>query len=238
MNKLKRRRNVPNANQKFPPVMAVPTGAIPFQAPIIGKPPPTLSMVHPGQMTQPFIPGAPAGISVSPVPKAMYAVPSALPSMTGKSKTQPTVSHLQKPGAAVPGTWSCVRVDNMPNVLGHPNSGFSKSTCPNDLKENDFERIALLSGLDIPAIKQLWLEFHQLTQGKKFLDRDQYRNIFVNSLYSVAMQNLDTLAEETFRSFDRDKNGHLDFFDFISAYKANSPVLADGSQKKYGSFGL
>ncbi|KAI0978132.1 hypothetical protein GJ496_003745 [Pomphorhynchus laevis] len=114
---------------------------------------------------------------------------------------------------------------------------FSKPTCANDLNETDFSRVAFLSGLDVATVRQLWKEFLQLTGGRGKLERNQYRNIFIKSLYHVAMQNLETLAEETFRAFDKDSNGNLDFFDFIAAYKSNSPHLKSVNAQ-LGSLGI
>ena len=96
----------------------------------------------------------------------------------------------------------------------------------NVYRDTDFEAIAKIAGLDTANVALLHQEFLKLTRGGTVkMDRSIFRQILQDVLFQANNENVDHSIETVFRIIDRNKDGFIDFPEFVGAFK---DVLKDG----------
>lgn len=92
----------------------------------------------------------------------------------------------------------------------------NKKTKKNELTENDYKFLTTRTGLSKNEIKEVFTKFMANNPDGK-LDKIEFTNL-MKRLDPDGSKGSDKLFEFVFRAFDSDKNGFVDFNEFMIAY--------------------
>lgn len=87
-------------------------------------------------------------------------------------------------------------------------------------RDTDFAALASIAGLTTADVSLLHREFLNLTYGGTTkMDRAIFRDLLRDVLFELNNENVDRAIENVFVSVDRNRDGYLDFPEFVGAFK-------------------
>ena len=87
-------------------------------------------------------------------------------------------------------------------------------------RDTDFAAIAKIAGLNPSEVALLHQEFQRFTRGgTNRIDRVVFRDILRDALLDINGENVDRAVENIFVSVDRNRDGFIDFPEFVGAFK-------------------
>ena len=148
---------------------------------------------------------------------------------------QNQMASMQRPGGA-PATYNSPPMINQPpgyrpaspllqQLAGQspPYSPFQQgsSSAGNSLfRENDYSAVANIAGLNPADVALLHREYLTLTRGgTNKIDRVVFRQLLRESFVEANSENIDRAIENIFIGIDRNRDGFIDFPEFIGAFR-------------------
>ncbi|CAF3238636.1 unnamed protein product [Rotaria socialis] len=102
-------------------------------------------------------------------------------------------------------------------------------------RDTDFASVASISGLNASDVALLHREFMNLTRGGTTkMDRSIFRSLLRDVLMERSNDYVDRAIENIFLTVDRNHDGHIDFAEFVGAFK---DVLKGGNIDADGIYG-
>lgn len=137
--------------------------------------------------------------------------------------------------------------DNGLPLMGRPpspllNSGVGRSSPFQQpfgslYRDNDYTSLANIAGLNQSDVALLHREFLNLTRGgTNKMDRVVFRQLLRESLIEANNENIDRAIENIFISIDRNRDGFIDFSEFVGAFRdilrsqTNDPIVQFGQK--------
>ena len=115
------------------------------------------------------------------------------------------------------------------NQRGLPPNGYSPPSPPQlrppmpgaaVYRDTDFASVAKIAGLNPSDVALLHQEFMRFTRGgSNRIDRVVFRDILRDALLDINSENVDRAVENIFVSVDRNRDGFIDFPEFVGAFK-------------------
>ena len=104
-------------------------------------------------------------------------------------------------------------------------------------RDTDFASIANIAGLNPADVAILHREFMNLTRGGAAkIDRVIFRQILRDAMMEVSNENVDRAIETLFVNIDRNRDGFIDFPEFIGGFKDVLKVTSNDPQSLYNDY--
>jgi hypothetical protein len=105
-------------------------------------------------------------------------------------------------------------------------------------RDTDFASVANIAGLNPGDVALLHREFMNLTRGGATkIDRVVFRSLLRDVLMEVNSENVDRAIESIFVTVDRNRDGFIDFPEFVGAFKDVLKGTVSDSSNLYGDQG-
>ncbi|CAF0870973.1 unnamed protein product [Adineta ricciae] len=115
----------------------------------------------------------------------------------------------------------------MPNYFAPSPSTMAPNDQNSSIQANNMT-IASATGIPLPEIERFRHEFNNYANRNGVIDRDGFRRLFIASLLNTTWQDIERESESTFRRFDVNQSGVLDFNEYMQAC---SRMILGGNQQ-------
>ena len=115
----------------------------------------------------------------------------------------------------------------MPNYFASPPSAMFPNNQNSSIQANNMT-ISGATGIPLPEVERFRYEFSNYANQNGVIDRDGFRKLFIASLLNMTWQDIERESEATFRRFDINQSGVLDFNEYMQAC---SRMILGGNQQ-------
>jgi hypothetical protein len=123
-------------------------------------------------------------------------------------------------------------LQHLTGQTGSPYSLYS----PGVLRDSDYAALATISGLNPADVALLHREYGNLTHGgMNKIDRVTFRQLLRDSLVEANNESIDRTIENIFVTIDRNRDGFIDFPEFVGAFR---DLLKTNATDMNGNFSL